>query len=657
VGDAPISSRTPPTRVGRYAIYGQFAKGGTATVHFGRLVGPGGFARTVAIKRLRPSFVDEPEFTRMLIDEARLVARISHQCVVPTLDVLVYRSVTYIVMEYTRGVPLSLLFARARARGQRMDPCIVAAVVANALHGLHAAHEARDELGRNLGIVHRDVSPQNILVGVDGVARVLDFGIAKAVTATQATRSGYVKGKFAYMAPEQLAGTNVDRRADVFATTVVLWELLTGERLFGGGSITGAIKKITRGRDEPPSSYASQVGAEWDALTLRGLQRDKELRFATAREMALELEASSPMAPASEIGEWVLDLAGDVLAARDAELREIEALSTTDPESPADDADEVTSATGFGGPSSRGGEATQVDFAGPVDAGAEPSVELLSRDSDGAGAEEEVAADAADGADAPIGVAPRIGTTGEGDGPEADAGAEDAEPEGDASADEGADSESESESDDAPEDDAAEGDPGGDDAPEDGASGGDDDDEDDEEDDDDEEAGDEDPRYEDTLRFRIQQGATMLLGLATILLALSFGVEHLTGKPVSVLIGAWLPFRGATPGEESTQSAPAPTAPAPTSPGTLSPPATPTAPVEAADAGTTGDRRTAASPSEGMRDMPQRAAGESSPVVEAPAKTARRADRLATRRSEKVNCDPPYEVDTAGVTIFKLGCL
>lgn len=637
------SMQMPPKRVGRYAIYGQFARGGTATVHFGRLIGPEGFARTVAIKRLRPSFAGEAEFTRMLIDEARLVARISHQCVVPTLDVLVCDSVTYVVMEYIRGVALSLLFARARARRQPMDPCIVASIVANALHGLHAAHEAKDELGKNLGIVHRDVSPQNILVGADGVARVLDFGIAKAVTATQATRSGYVKGKFAYMAPEQLTGGQVDRRADVFATSVVLWELLTGERLFGGGSITGAIRKITSGGDEAPSTRAPRLGAEWDELTRRGLERDKELRFASAREMALELEASSPMAPASEIGEWVFDLAGDVLRARDEELWKIEALSTSDAGSSAEDATDAISIGRSRSPS-RGEETTVVNVP---ERGVAVSRHSPSPD-DGASEEEGVAEPTARAGQATRGaVAAAAGGhegANKGDGDDSEGEELESEPGDESAGEDGSEHDPGEDEADEAEADESDGDEGDEsDSPDDEAA------EDSEEDDGGDDAAEqEDPRNEDTLRFRIRQGVITALGLGTILLATSFGIEHVTGKPASALVAAWVPLRAAAPVETNAEAVAGPT------PGV--PAAIPAAaPVERTDAGISPPRKVGASASDVRPAEPS--ANEPSPVAETRAVPVRRAERLALRRSEKTNCEPPYEVDTTGVTIFKVECL
>jgi serine/threonine protein kinase len=215
--------------IGRYALSEEIAHGGMATVHIGRLRGSAGFARTVAIKRPHPQYARDPEFVAMFVDEARLAARIHHPNVVSTLDVVAREGELFLVMEYVQGESLSRLVHLARQRRERVPEPMVASIVAGVLHGLHAAHEARGEGGELLGLVHRDVSPQNVLVGTDGVARVLDFGVAKAAGRIHTTRNGELKGKLAYMSPEQLCG-EVTRMTDVYAAGVVLWEALAGAR-------------------------------------------------------------------------------------------------------------------------------------------------------------------------------------------------------------------------------------------------------------------------------------------------------------------------------------------------------------------------------------------------------------------------------------------
>ena len=324
--------------VGRYALYAEIAAGGMATVHFGRLLGPVGFSRTVAIKRLHPQFAKDPEFVSMFLDEARLAARIRHPNVVPTLDVVATNGELFLVMDYVQGESLSRLVRGMRDRKTRIPPRIVASIMAGALHGLHAAHEARNERGEPLSIVHRDISPQNVLVGTDGVARVLDFGVAKAAGRIQTTREGQLKGKLAYMAPEQLSGS-VTRQTDVYAAAIVLWEALTAKRLFAGDNEAAILGKVLTSVVQPPSKYmidpsqtvdtATLNGYELiDAVTLRGLDRDPAKRFATAREMAIALERCIGLASPSDVGEWVELAASDVLHRRAEKIAEIESTSS-----------------------------------------------------------------------------------------------------------------------------------------------------------------------------------------------------------------------------------------------------------------------------------------------------------------------------------------
>jgi serine/threonine protein kinase len=216
-------------------MFGEIAAGGMATVHLGRLLGPVGFSRTVAIKRLHPQYAKDPDFVSMFLDEARVAARIQHPNVVPTLDVVSLEGELFLVMDYVAGESLGRLLRALRDRGPRVPPRIVGSIMTNVLYGLHAAHEARSERGEPLGLIHRDVSPQNVLVGLDGVARVLDFGVAKAAGRVQTTGDGQVKGKLSYMPPEQIAGGEIDRRAP----TSTPLRSSSGRRSPGGGCSMG----------------------------------------------------------------------------------------------------------------------------------------------------------------------------------------------------------------------------------------------------------------------------------------------------------------------------------------------------------------------------------------------------------------------------------
>jgi serine/threonine-protein kinase len=287
-----------------------------ATVHVGRLLGAAGFSRTVAVKRLHDHYAKDPDFVAMLLDEARLAAAIRHPNVVPTLDVVAEEDELLVVMEYVEGDSVAHLTKLTQAAGRRVPIAFAAAIVAQALHGLHAAHEARDKHGEPLGIVHRDVSPQNILVGVDGVSRVLDFGIAKAASRATSTDDGQVKGKTPYMAPEQLQHGAVDRRTDIFAASVVLWELFCGRRLFLADSPAETMSRVLTHPIDSPQKYAPEIPSELAAITLRGLDRDPAGRFATAEEMALAIEESIALPRSKDVGAWVAVTAKEILDGR-----------------------------------------------------------------------------------------------------------------------------------------------------------------------------------------------------------------------------------------------------------------------------------------------------------------------------------------------------
>ncbi|HEY2517895.1 MAG TPA: protein kinase, partial [Polyangiaceae bacterium] len=235
----------------------------------------------------------------------------------------------FLVMEYVQGESLARLLRASRKRDELPPVRIVAAILANVLHGLHAAHEATNERGAPLHMVHRDVSPQNVLVGADGVARLVDFGIAKAAGRLQTTRGGQVKGKLAYMAPEQITGT-ATRKTDVYAASVCLWEALTGRRLFEGENEGAVLHQALYSRVSPPSEHVPGLDAAWDPIVLRGLARDGARRYGTAREMAIDIETYLPIAHAREVGEWVESLAREALAKRAAAMIAIESISNVD---------------------------------------------------------------------------------------------------------------------------------------------------------------------------------------------------------------------------------------------------------------------------------------------------------------------------------------
>jgi serine/threonine-protein kinase len=308
--------------VGRYLVYRAIASGGMATVHYGALRGEAGFSRVVAIKRLRADRKGA-SLVASLVDEARLLSRIQHPNVVPTLDVVSHEGEILVVLEYVAGESLSRILKLLDEREQRVPVRHATTIMASVLHGLHAAHDAKSVQGVALGIVHRDVSPQNIILGADGLARVLDFGIAKASERLTESVAGQVKGKMSYASPEQLRG-KTDRRTDIYAASVVLWEMLAGQRLFWGKNGVEVINQVLTMEVPAPSRYAPEVPGALDALVLKGLARDPRQRFASAEEFALALEEAFGVATPSQLGTWLKELAGATLAERAHYVQELE---------------------------------------------------------------------------------------------------------------------------------------------------------------------------------------------------------------------------------------------------------------------------------------------------------------------------------------------
>ena len=325
----PVPRSCDRRRVGRYLICAEMASGGMATVHLGRLLGSAGFSKIVAIKRLHPQFAADPEFLSMLIDEARLASVISHPNVVSSLDVVVEDNELLLVMEYVQGETLAQLIRLARKQNASPPLGVIQRILGDALDGLHAAHTASVG-GQPLNIVHRDVSPQNIMVGENGVARVLDFGIAKAESQSQITRPGMVKGKFSYLSPEQIRGLPVDARTDVFSAGVVLWESLTGQRLFALESVKKTVERVLSAPIPRPSTKNPAVSAGLDRVVLKALARERTLRYQSAAEFADALRAVAGEATRAEVSAWVSSTAAEVLSQRREALRDLEVIDVPD---------------------------------------------------------------------------------------------------------------------------------------------------------------------------------------------------------------------------------------------------------------------------------------------------------------------------------------
>ena len=316
--DGPISERGPSATVGRYALFEQFATGGMATVHFGRLDGAGGFSRVVAIKRLLPHLVQNNEFTEMLLKEARLAARVRHPNVASTLDVVATKGDVLLVLDYVHGEALSTLCRKqAKEKKEQVPLPIAIGIILDMLQGLAAIHDATDEKGRSLGLVHRDISPPNVLVGADGAARVLDFGIATALEHIEEKAPERRKGKRGYMSPEQLRGERLTQRSDVFSTGVVMWELLALRRLFPADQEKEPGEVVLRGNYPRIRDFRVDFSGELDAIVMKALEFEPSARYATMHELFDAFEAAAPArANARRIGEWVGELAKEALAER-----------------------------------------------------------------------------------------------------------------------------------------------------------------------------------------------------------------------------------------------------------------------------------------------------------------------------------------------------
>ncbi len=329
-----------PIVVGRYLLHREIARGGMATIHLARMVGDVGFSRLVAAKRLLPELAEDGQFVTMFLDEARIASKVHHRNVVPVLDVITIGREVVLVQEYVRGVPLSWLLRHVHVgHGAHVPVPIAVAIGIQVLAGLHAAHETVDEMGMPLRIVHRDVSPQNIMIAADGTARLLDFGVAKAAVAAHTTRQGSFKGKLAYTAPEQLQGT-ATRQSDVYALSVVLWELLAGKRMRRSrkGGDVDLIEEIRAATVPPPTiieameSHQAQIALErWAQLEAlspvieRGLAVEPRDRWLTAAELQDAIVNAASPATNKEVAQWLKTAGGEFLDGRDRLIADEEA--------------------------------------------------------------------------------------------------------------------------------------------------------------------------------------------------------------------------------------------------------------------------------------------------------------------------------------------
>ena len=296
---------------GGFRVVCEIASGGMATVFLGRKEGPARVSKHAAVKVVHPHLAYEREFVDMFLDEARIAACVNHPNVCRVLDFGMAEGTYYLAMEYLLGETWSSVRAALaeHADGRRMLPTIAAYVVAQACEGLHAAHEAADDEGRHLGIVHRDVSPQNIFVAYDGTVRVLDFGIARAADRITSTRDGMLKGRLAYMSPEQMANEPIMRAADIWSIGVVLREAIEGKRLFRRGTDAETMLAVTT---EPLPAWSTELPPKLQGVVERALQRSPAQRYMTAHDMALDLSrfvsTERRTVNTSELSSWMKQL-------------------------------------------------------------------------------------------------------------------------------------------------------------------------------------------------------------------------------------------------------------------------------------------------------------------------------------------------------------
>jgi hypothetical protein len=302
--------------LGRYELLVPIAQGGMAVVWAARMKGTRGFQKIVAVKSMLPSLSSDSQFEEMFLAEAGVAARIRAPNVCEIFDLGEEEGTLYIVMEWVDGEALSSLHKGARAKKRAVPFSIIARVIKDAALGLHAAHEIKDDAGNMVGLVHRDVSPQNILVTYDGVVKIVDFGVAKAKgLADGLTQTGQIKGKVPFMAPEQVHGKPLDRRADIFALGVVLYQLLTGKHPFRGDSDLQTMRQILTANPPVPSTVVPGCPPELDLAVMRALAKDREKRFQTMADFARAMEqAIGEMAAAGDtldVGEFVRDVLGE----------------------------------------------------------------------------------------------------------------------------------------------------------------------------------------------------------------------------------------------------------------------------------------------------------------------------------------------------------
>ena len=277
-------------RFGRYTLIDRIAVGGMAEIFLARQGGLEGFEKTVVLKRIRPHLSKQQSFVKMFLNEAKLAAQLNHPNVVQIYDLGRLADSYFIAMEYIFGRDMRRIIPKADSMGIPFPLVYALKIASSVCEGLYYAHQKKDVYGIPLNIVHRDVSPENIFVSFDGTVKVLDFGIAKAANQVDQTRAGEIKGKLSYMSPEQCMGKPLDRRSDLFSLGVVLYEWITGFKLFTGESEVAILKSISEAKIYTPSYFKADIPPAVEAILMRALERDREKRYQSAWEMQYDID-------------------------------------------------------------------------------------------------------------------------------------------------------------------------------------------------------------------------------------------------------------------------------------------------------------------------------------------------------------------------------
>ena len=305
---------------GRYHLLARLAIGGMAEIFLARELGLEGFQRMVVIKRILPHLAAQPKYVEMFLREARIIARFNHPNITHVHELCAHEGDYHIVMEYVRGCTLRELCVLARERDRAVPHNVAVSLLIDACRGLHAAHELRDDDGRSLELIHRDISPHNLMTTMEGHLKLIDFGVAKTNIGSESTYSGQLKGKFAYMSPEQCLYKSLDRRSDVFALGIVLWELCTAESLFRRESELETLQAVADARVQPPSHLNPDLPLPVEAVIMKALAKDPDARFASAEEMRVALAEAARdcglRADQDAVARFVREIAGERINAR-----------------------------------------------------------------------------------------------------------------------------------------------------------------------------------------------------------------------------------------------------------------------------------------------------------------------------------------------------